>query len=426
MALAGSPGSGPEGGRLDLWVRMNGSGDSLLRNVRFMRLWVGQGISFVGDYVSMVALVILVVEISGSATAVGGVLVARLLPTLASPLIGVLADRLDRRVVLVASDLARAVLVLGLVFVRDLIALYVLAFLMGLARAIFTPTVRAAFPSVVGEDNLTKANAIISGTFSVSITLGPALGGLLVASVGVNAAFVLDSATYLISAILLSRIPLPRPQGESEGTLVQDLRAGFGYLGHARVPMALVMGAFLLNFTTDLTVPAEAFLARETFGAGSVGYGLLVSVWGGGMIVGSALAAVLENRLNLIILYLVSIFIWGLALVGTGLAPAFVIALGALAVAGVSNGVDNVATDTVLQRRVPDVFLGRVFSVRFLGYTVGEVLAYQVGGLTMDATGPRFVYLLAGIATAAAGLLILSLLATASTWERSDSVRSRR
>ena len=426
MALAGSPGSGPEGGRLDLWVRMNGSGDSLLRNVRFMRLWVGQGISFVGDYVSMVALVILVVEISGSATAVGGVLVARLLPTLASPLIGVLADRLDRRVVLVASDLARAVLVLGLVFVRDLIALYVLAFLMGLARAIFTPTVRAAFPSVVGEDNLTKANAIISGTFSVSITLGPALGGLLVASVGVNAAFVLDSATYLISAILLSRIPLPRPQGESEGTLVQDLRAGFGYLGHARVPMALVMGAFLLNFTTDLTVPVEAFLARETFGAGSVGYGLLVSVWGGGMIVGSALAAVLENRLNLIILYLVSIFIWGLALVGTGLAPAFVIALGALAVAGVSNGVDNVATDTELQRRVPDVFLGRVFSVRFLGYTVGEALAYQVGGLTMDATGPRFVYLLAGFATAAAGRLILCLLSGASTWERSDSVRSRR
>jgi MFS family permease len=418
MAVAGSPGTGPEGGRLYLWVRMNGSGDSLVRNVRFMRLWVGQGISFVGDYVSMVALVILVVEISGSATAVGGVLVARLLPTLASPLFGVLADRLDRRVVLVASDLARAVLVLGLVFVRDLIALYVLAFLIGLARAFFTPTVRAAFPSVVAEGNLTKANAIISGTFSVSITLGPALGGLLVTSVGVNAAFVLDSATYLISAILLSRIPLPRPQGEREGTLVRELRAGFAYLGRARVPMALVMGAFLLNFTTDLTVPAEAFLARETFGAGSVGYGLLVSVWGGGMIVGSALAAMLENRLNLIIIYLVSIFIWGLALVGTGLAPAFVIALGALAVAGVSNGVDNVATDTVLQRRVPDIFLGRVFSVRFLGYTVGEALAYQVGGLTMDATGPRFVYLVAGVATAAAGLLILTLLATASTGKR--------
>src|ERR671920_1476390 len=136
MAVAGSPGTGPEGGRLYLWVRMNGSGDSLLRNVRFMRLWVGQGISFVGDYVSIVALVILVVEISGSATAVGGVLVARLLPTLASPLFGVLADRLDRRAVLVAADLVRAVLVLGLIFARDLPVIYALVFLLGVAQTV--------------------------------------------------------------------------------------------------------------------------------------------------------------------------------------------------------------------------------------------------------------------------------------------------
>jgi MFS family permease len=394
---------------------MNGSGDSLLRNVRFVQLWVGQGVSFVGDYVSMIALVILVVRISGSAAAVGGVLVARLLPTLASPLIGVLADRLDRRVVLVTSDLARAALVLGLVFVRDLIALYVLAFLIGLARAFFNPTVRAAFPSVVAEGDLTRANAIISGTFSVSITVGPALGGLLVAFLGVNAAFVLDSATYLISAAFLSRIPLPRSPESGEGSLIRELRAGFGYLGRARVPLAMVAGAFLLNFTTDITVPAEAFLARETFGAGNAGYGLLVSVWGVGMVVGSALAAVLEDRLNLVVLYFVSIFAWAIALAGTGLAPAFVIALGALAVAGVSNGVDNVATDTVLQKRVPDAFLGRVFSVRFLGYTVGEALAYQAGGLIMDATGPRFTYLLAGAATAAAGLIVLLLIAVVPT-----------
>lgn len=87
----------------------------------------------------MVALVVLVFEISGSASAVGGVLVARLLPTLASPFAGVLADRLDRRAILVASDLARAVLVLGIVFTRDLATIYVLVFLMGLARTFFNP-----------------------------------------------------------------------------------------------------------------------------------------------------------------------------------------------------------------------------------------------------------------------------------------------
>src|SRR5215208_1615710 len=98
---------------------MDSTNDSLLKNARFLRLWIGQGISFVGDAVSMVALVVLVAQITGSASAVGGALVARLLPTLASPLFGVLADRVDRRIVLVTSDIARAVLVLGLVFATN-------------------------------------------------------------------------------------------------------------------------------------------------------------------------------------------------------------------------------------------------------------------------------------------------------------------
>src|ERR671911_775508 len=195
---------------------MVSTNDSLLRNARFLRLWIGQGTSFVGDAVSMVALVVLVVQITGSASAVGGALVARLLPTIASPLVGVLADRLDRRIILVTTDLARAVLVLGLVFARDLATIYVLVFLMGLARTLFNPTVRAAFPSVVGGGDLTRANALIGGTFSVSETVGPALGGLLVATVGVNAAFVLDSATYLVSAVFLFRIPFSRPQSEED------------------------------------------------------------------------------------------------------------------------------------------------------------------------------------------------------------------
>jgi MFS family permease len=389
---------------------MDGTGDSLLKNVRFMQLWVGQGISFVGDAVSMVALVVLVVQITGSASAVGGALVARLLPTLASPLAGVLADRLDRRVVLVASDLVRAVLVLGMVFARDLVVLYALAFLLGAARTIFNPTIRAAFPSVVGEGDLTRANALVSGTYSVSITVGPALGGLLVATVGVGTAFVLDAVTYLISAALLSLIPLPRPQGSEDAALVRELQSGFGYLLRAHLPLGIVLGAFLTVLATDITVPAEVFLAKETFGAGDAGYGLLVSLWGGGMVLGSALIAVLGDRANLVFLYFLGIFAWALALAGTGLSPTFVLALAALTVAGFSNGMDNVVTDTILQKRVPDALLGRVFSVRFLSYSAAETLAYFAGGMIVDAIGPRYTYLLAGIATALAGLVILFFL----------------
>jgi MFS family permease len=393
---------------------MDSTNDSLLRNARFLRLWIGQGTSFVGDAVSMVALVVLVVQITGSASAVGGALVARLLPTIASPLAGVIADRVDRRVLLVASDLARAVLVLGLVFARDLATIYVLVFLMGLARTLFNPTIRAAFPSVVGGGDLTRANALISGTFSTSIMVGPALGGLLVASIGVDAAFLADAVTYLVSAILLSTVPLPHPRRESEeeAGFVRDLRSGFGYLLGARVPLAIVVGAFLTILTINATVPAEVFLAKETFGAGDAGYGLLVSLWGGGMVLGSAMMAVLGERTNLVLLYFMSIFIGACALVGTGLAPSFVLALGALTVEGAATGIDNVATDTILQKRVPEAFLGRVFSIRFLGYSAGEALAYPLGGLLVDAIGPSSTYLLAGIATAAAGLIVLLVMIT--------------
>jgi MFS family permease len=394
---------------------MDSTNDSLLRNSRFLRLWIGQGTSFVGDAVSMIALVVLVVEVTGSASAVGGALVARLLPTIASPLAGVIADRVDRRAVLVASDLARAVLVLGLVFARDLATIYVLVFLMGLARTLFNPTIRAAFPSVVGGGDLTRANALISGTFSVSETAGPALGGLLVATVGVDAAFVLDAVTYLVSAAMLAITPLARPQRDEDGAgFGEDLKAGFTYLAGARVPLAIVLGAFLTVLTINITIPAEVFLARETFEAGNAGYGLLVGLWGGGMVLGSALMVAVGDRVRLLPFYFVGVFVSALALVGVGLSPAFVFALGALVVAGVANGTENVTTDTILQKRVPEAFLGRVFSVRFLGISVGEAFAYGMGGAIVDASGARFTYLLAGGATASVGLAILIFLALAS------------
>jgi MFS family permease len=172
----------------------------------------------------------------------------------------------------------------------------------------------------------------------------------------------------------------------------------------------MVVGAFLIVLATDLVAPAEVFLAKETFGAGDAGYGLLVSLWGVGMVAGSVSTAVLGDRTPLMPVYFSGVFLWALALLSTGISPVFFLALGALTVAGISNGVDNVVTDTILQKQVPDAFLGRVFSVRFMGYSAAEALAYTLGGLLVDATGPRSTYLLSGAATATAGLFLLILL----------------
>lgn len=133
------------------------------------------------------------------------------------------------------------------------------------------------------------------------------------------------------------------------------------------------------------------------------------------MVLGSALVAVLGGRVNLLLLYFSSIFVGALALAVTGLAPTFALALGALTIAGLANGTDNVVTDTVLQKRVPGALLGRVFSVRFLTYSAGEALAYPLGGFIVDAVGPRSTYLIAATATATVGIFILLIAAAPPT-----------
>ena len=127
------------------------------------------------------------------------------------------------------------------------------------------------------------------------------------------------------------------------------------------------------------------------------------------MVLGSALMAVVGDRVGALPFYFASIFVAAIGLAGTGFAPTFVLALVALAVAGIANGIDDVAASTVIQERVPDAFLGRVFSLNFFGLSAGEVLAYLAGGTLVDAAGPRFTYLLAGTATAAAGLFVVLL-----------------
>ncbi|MBA2374548.1 MAG: MFS transporter, partial [Rubrobacter sp.] len=370
---------------------MEGSGNnSLLRNTRFMRLWAGQGISFVGDAISLVALIVFVVDLTGSAASVGGVLVARLVPTLFSPLVGVLADRLrDRRRLLVGVDIVRAGVIFCVIFTESVPVLYFLVFLLGCCQTLFNPTIRSAFPGVVGDGDLTRANALISGTFSFSVAAGPAGAGLLIALVGVDMAFLIDAMTFLVSAAFLAFVPMPRERGgeEDDEGFMREFRAGLSYLRHARLPLALVIGGFLLILAENSTVPAEIFLARETFGAGDTGYGILVACWGIGMIAGSGVMAWLGDRANLILFYFVSIFLAAAAHVVTGFAPLFIIALGALAIAGVCNGMDNVATDALLQKRVPGKFLGRVYSVVFLGRSGGEVLALAIGGFIVDAIG---------------------------------------
>src|SRR5256714_10614662 len=187
----------------------------LLRSNRpFRFLWFGQVVSQMGDWFDTIAVYTIALSLTGSTRSVALIMVARFLPgVVIGPLSGVIADRFSRRAIMIASDIVRAIVVLGFLFVRrpdQMWLVYVLTVLQLAFSTFFEPAKTAVIPSIVSDRELVPANAIASVTWSVMLTLGAAIGGFVAGSFGTNAAFVLDSLTFVASAILISTVRFPK------------------------------------------------------------------------------------------------------------------------------------------------------------------------------------------------------------------------
>src|SRR5918911_392434 len=202
----------------------------LRQNRSFRLLWLGQVVSQLGDWFDTLALFTIVLKLTGSGRAIGLVLVARFVPSVVvGPLSGVIADRFSRRTIMIASDVARAVVVLGFLFVRrpeHVWLVYVLTVLQLTFSTFFEPAKTAAIPSIVKERELVVANSITSITWSVMLTLGAALGGAVTDWFGTDAAFVIDSLTYLASAALIFSVRLPKRRARPKTKLTVSKALG--------------------------------------------------------------------------------------------------------------------------------------------------------------------------------------------------------
>src|SRR3984893_645300 len=195
--------------------------DLLRRNYNFRQLWLGQVVSQMGDWFDTIALYTIILNLTGSGRDVGLLLVARFLPSfLFGTLSGVVADRFSRRTIMIISDVLRALVVLGFLFVRradQLWLIYVLTVLQLGLSTFFEPAKTAVIPSIVADRELVAANAISSVTWSVMLTLGAAIGGLITGWFGTDAAFILDALSYVLSAALISSVHFPkRPRREKQ------------------------------------------------------------------------------------------------------------------------------------------------------------------------------------------------------------------
>jgi MFS family permease len=355
--------------------------------------------SGIGTWLAFVALTIDVFDRTGSATWVSALLIADFLPSI---VIGVaaasLVDRMPRRRLMVVSDLVRVVVFAALIFADSPAQIVALAAVAGFATGFFRPAVYAGLPNLVRDEDLPAANSVIQTIENVTLAAGPVAGGLLVSATGPDPAYAINAATFLVSALLLVRIPAGLLQAAAAvgRGYWRDLGDGLALIRHSRALLTILAAWNVVMLATALENVAEVVLAKDAFSSGDFGYGLLVGTTGLGLAVGSLLAgSFLENR-SLASVYGAAIGLGALGLVVASAAPNVWIAAVCVVFVGAGNGTAVVCNALLIQRGAPDELRGRAFTVLMSSnYAVLGLGMIAAGPLT-DALGPRAVWALAG------------------------------
>lgn len=395
-----------------------------LRSRPFALLWIGQTISALGDGAFTLALAWAVVVQTGSATALGSVLVARSVPMLIFLLIGgVAADRVPRRMVMLASDGGRAVAVLLIALLSWLGALQfwhllVLSVVFGVADGFFMPAYQSIAPELVAVDTLPSANSLTGLSRQLSVLLGPLIGAALVATTGVQAAFAFDGLTFVASALCLLTMRLP-PSTRSvrpaeDGTpvrrgahgMVGDVRDGLRYIRASNWLWVTIALAAVFNMSASgaqaVVLPT---LIRTVYHANVGLFGALATVGGIGAISTTVAVGQMRQLHHRGVLAYAGLGLASSALIAYGLplprAWLPFMALGASVVSGAGAALFGVIWQTVLQELVPADKLGRVSSVDLLGSFALLPLGYALAGVLADHIGPAWVFIAAGSANLA-------------------------
>lgn len=391
----------------------------LLRIADFRRLWFGQVISDFGDGLTLLALLILTQRLTGSTVALAGVAIASTVPMILFGIpAGALADRVDRRRLMIGADLARAVVVLGFVVIRtpDLMwLLYVLAFVQASIGTLFNPAKSALVPMVVPADQLLPANTISQMSRVVANLAGTAFLGVIAAfSHYLTQAFIVDAATFAISAFWIHRISLQDTKAaahDDSASFRKDLVAGLRAITESRILIGvLVAGAVAMlgiGAVNVLMVP----LVVDVLAATEYWFGALNGMQVAGMLLSGSVVAILAQKFaptRLVSAGLVGTGI-GVSAIAIAQAPiqlGIILFVVGLAIAPVQAGVATLA-----QVVVADELRGRVNSALNTVISLAMVVSQAFAGVLAAAVGVRSVFVIGGVLTLAAGALSALLFA---------------
>lgn len=363
---------------------------NVLGDRHYVRLWLSSLIPTLGDWLLLVALPMAVLSLSGSAFATGLTLLSATLPqVLLAPLAGALADRVNRRLLMVTCDLIRAALLPGLLLVHgphQLWIVYAVSFLTSLARQLFDPASRALLPQLLDGTRLVRAGALLSVGQDAVRLVGPALGGILYATSGLGLVVWLDVLSFLISASLIASVRAPdalpvRPTRQPGG----DWRLGWRRVRRSPTLRVLLLADALSSVKEGTYNVLGVVFVVEVLHAGATGRGLISSAQALGGILGGLLVGHFGARWK-------ARWPVGLGLLGNGgcllalfLLQSYPAALGLAALCGLPVMAAGVMLTATVQKNVPSGLLGRVFGV--FG-TVGGLLLLLSQGMA-SALGDR-------------------------------------
>jgi MFS family permease len=379
----------------------------------FRLLFLSTLASGLGTWLAVVALTIDVFDRTGSAKWVSALLIADFLPAVVIGLLfGPLLDRLSRRGVMIAADLARFAVFVTLPFVGSASAIVVLAGLAGFATGFFRPAVFAGLPNLVSSEDLPSANSLLRTIEYLTTTIGTVIGGVIVSISGPDLAYWINAATFLVSAVFLWGIPAVLLQAAilvSRGHW-RDLAEGFALVRRSRALLAVFWAWNLAMLSNAAINVSEVSLAKVSFDAGDLGFGLMWAASGLGLALGSLLAATWLEQRGITIVYTGAMILMAFGAATAAISPNVWVAIWCMALGGAGNGAAVVYNSLLVQRGAPDRLRGRAFTVvmssNFAVLGAGMVAA---GPLT-DAFGARWVFGGAAVAAALAatvgGLLV--------------------
>jgi MFS family permease len=381
----------------------------VLRERDFALFFWGQFVSVLGDGIFPIALAFAVLDLGGSPTALGVVLIAGILPQTIFVLIGgVWADRLPRRTIMLVSDAARAViqactailLLSGHAEIWHLVVLYALH---ATASAFFMPAATALVPQVTPQDRLQQANALLGITRSIAFGFGAALGGVFVSLVSTGGAVALDAGTFIVSAACLAAISVRSATGVGGTRFLAELRAGFDEVcSHRWLWLGLVNAfLFLMLVVAPFEVIGPVVAKRELGGAFS--WGVILTGFSVGMLLGGLVMLRVRLERPLFVAGVLFFATCAAPLLLAVPAPAWTIAL-AYVGEGFAVGIYVTAWETALQSHIRPEMMARVGAWDWLATIGGMPLGYALTGPIVDlaGTGPTLI----GVASAS---ILLSL-----------------